>query len=357
MLLALLLTSVTAAADFDYRAPQFWRKPYSIPLSYCIHAYTVESSTLPSTGLRGCRTESFSYSTNHVGTRARLLCPAPGDKAFRVRSKLGESGRVLDYQLHCQPVPEHPELYYKRDHLKAEIAALKVSSAAAPAISGLVEAQLGTLAAFIEVYELARTPLVEIFVIPPGDSREEARRELASRRSQDEWAVRKAQMRHMREWHPWDRRSYAACEQVPYALLEFSIDDDASGLAALERALSKIGTPVFDASCAMAPDLRAGRMLLHPGDSRSLQRAAAYLPGLTAWSSSNGRAFAGYVSDDDRVELLAKDLKEHAAALEAAPHVRALAEGEIDRVRETSDKVRSLKKGLLVFVRLVPRDR
>jgi hypothetical protein len=350
MLLALILASAAAAAEFDFRAPEFWKKGYPTPLSYCTHSYTLESAGVPETGLKDCRRDPFSFNS----ARVRLLCPAPGDSGYRLQPRLMRAGRLLDYKLSCQPVPDYPELYYKRSRLTEERAKLALSSASAPGVFGLLEAQLGTLAAIIELHERAKTPLLELYVVPPGDSAEQARKELDSRRYQDQWELTRTKNKHMRDWHPWDRKSYDACQQVPYALLEFAVDAKASGLAALEKSLSALGEPVAGPPCGLGSGLKAGRMLLHPGDFASLQRAAASLPGLRVWNRSIRQRYHGDVTDDERVDVLTKELSEHAAALEAAPHVRALAEAEVARVRETAEGVRALKKGTLVFVRLLP---
>ena len=348
--LAFLALPVTAA-DFDYRSPAFWMRSYGFPTSYCLHNYVVEVKGEPAdTKLpTGCAFTEFSWSEARIAR-----CAMPEERVLRARKTAEDLGRILAYEQNCGPPPEYPELYYKRGKLAAEWRALAISSATIPAIAGLLAAQTVQLDSMIELHEAAKTPHLELVFARIGTPTAKWREVLESQRYQDGYNLTRARARRGHDWHPWERKTYPACSQVPYGFAEFTLEDRGAR-AALDKKLSALGTPYSENECDLASRQNA-RMIVTPLPLKAFPAAFGSLDFLTGWNASPGQRYHTDVRDDEREKLLSRELRESAAALDGAPHIVSLVQAELHRVKGAATRLRQLRRGTLLMIRVKPDE-
>jgi hypothetical protein len=363
-LLCLVLAVVSAsAADFDISDPGFWTKTYAIPRSYCDRRISLISSR-PEKLIKAASPCEFSVQNGLAGSQCRLS-RAESD---RVVEALRRMGTLTAYSQTCDPPPEYQELTYKRDNLRREWGEVKLSSAVAPAISGLMAAQFATLDQLIAARQSALEAILTILIstsdaatpagtvfFPSGD-RMRAHKAItrtaqyridgppgASRFNIDPSAGAATPS------VAWARRQRAACEQVESIIVEYQKtgrpEDDQ-----ILHAASRLGKAYAEQACARLNDGALATVIFSSRSEKDIRKALTSLPGLRSW-----RAWPagddGVVPDDRRLDMLSSELTAQRKALERAPHIRGLIGAEIERVRENAERLRPLRDGRLVLIR------
>jgi hypothetical protein len=351
--LCLILIAASAfAGDIDINASGFWSKSYAIPHTYCERRIAVAAPRLE----KLIEASSPCKFLTQDGV-ARSDCRLSREESDRVVAGLRHLGTLTGYSQNCDPPPDYPELNYKRVNLRREWAELKLSSAAVPAISGLMDAQLATLDQIIAAHEAALTAILTIVLTAPeaaaptgdGDAQFTPHRA---------WGV--AKKAHKRGFPPetvtpaqaWSRRSRQACEQIDSIVVEYERTGGPDSSRLLKAAL-RLGSPFTDPVCGRLGDSALTAAIFSTKPETEIRKILMSLPGLRAWRAVTPHD-DGFVPDDRRFDLLSSELSAQRALLERAPHIRGLVRAEIGRVQENAERLHRLRKGRLLLIRLVP---
>lgn len=344
--LALLLASSTSAstdtlAGFD--TPAFWTKAYAIPHSYCQHRLVAEAPTISTriTSAAACPPDKKESRTGEFYAICRISEAKIAGSILAIK----RATNTLFEKKDCVAVPDYPELSYKALHLEEEFAALKLSSATTPGLMGLYDAQMKALDIIQAKHERAKTATLEVFVSTGGRcTGSDCAGFLASRwESSQDW---QAEMRLTHDgFKPWSRSKYPACLQVQAIRVFLDVKEGTDEAAEIKRAVMKLGEPYSEPGCS-----RTGApifMVFSKKTLKKLIRTTLDLPSVKTWGRSKSRE-ANTRTDDQRGEILDRELK--ALDLTAAPHIKALAIAERDRVKESGAMIRKLNSGTLVVV-------
>lgn len=342
--LALLLASAASAstdtlAGFD--TPAFWTKAYAIPHSYCQHRLVAEAPEINTriASAIACPPDKKESRTGDVYAICRISEAKIEESILAVK----RATKTVFEKKDCVAVPDYPELSYKARHLEEEYSALKLSSETTPGLMGLYDAQMKALEIIQEKHERAKTATLEVFVSTGGRcTGSDCDGFLASRwESSQDW---QAEMRLTHDgFKPWSRSKYPSCLQVQAVRVFLDFKDGTDEAAEVKRTLTKLGEPYSEAGCS-----RTGSPVFMVFSHKSLKkviRATLDLPSITHWGRSKSRE-ANTRTDDQRGEILDRELK--ALNLTAAPHLKALAIAERERVKESGEAIRKLNSGVLV---------
>lgn len=343
-LLLLLLAALTAsAADPDIDSPGFWSKTYAIPPTYCQRSIAVSSPRVEAL-MKAAAPCGF---IRHAGG-ARSDCRLPREESDRVVAELRRLGEMTAFSQDCGAPPDRPELYYKREHLSREWEETALSSATAPGINGLLSAQLATLDELLAAHEAALETALTISISGPAAMKRPpgAAAAPAAAPSRKNAARRRGLPASAQAADSWVRRSRSVCEQIPQVIIGYEKLEDPEGDPRL-RTARRLGKPYVEPACRSldVPGLAAAIFSARP--EQEIRRALARQPGLRLWRVQSAGAI---VADDARFDALSAELASQRAALERAPHIRALIRAEIDRVRENAEKLHALRAGRLLLI-------
>ena len=365
-LLFLILAAVTAsAAEIDINAPGFWSKSYSIPGTYCDRRIALLARR-PEKLVKASAPCEFRVQDGQAFSYCRL----PREQSDRIVASLRKLGTLTGYSQSCDPAPEYPELTYKRDNLRREWDEVKLSSAEAPAISGLMAAQLATLDQLISAHQAAletsltiristseaETPPGAGIYLRPGAHRAHKVVMRTSRYVVD--APLPARFSNGGSAEPrtpsetWARRARPACEQLESIYVDYEKTggpDDAR----LVKAALRLGSAYADPTCPRSTESAFAAAVLTSRPEREIRRTLMSFPGLRSWRSSPAGEDA-VISDDRRFEMLSSELAAQRTLLERAPHMRSLVAAEIERVRENAERLRQLRGKRLLLIRFAP---
>ncbi len=337
-------------------------KRYPIPEAYCRYQITV---TGPRPEKLIQEAAPCEFSTQDSISRSR--CGLEEAQAKPILAALRAKGTLIRYSQACEPAPAYPELSYKQEHLRSELNACGLSRDAAPGIAGLLDAQFKVLDSLLKALESAARPLLEITISQDGRladerpwpnvaTRSPAIRAKRAQKKAEKIAEIKAEMmaRH-RQIHPtternWERYHSPACDQVETIAVEFATSPGSVQEKKILEALSRIGAPYSETGCGLSDG--SARLILSGKPVKEVRQSLLALEGLLSWAVNPRRSNA--VADDERVEILTRELAEQKETLSDAPHIRAFILAEIARVKETGGRLGELRKGRLIVVRIKP---
>lgn len=339
----LLAAGAAVASGFDFESPAFWAKGYSIPDAYCqteILATNPDSSRL-SSAAAPCQ-----FSIDPAGRTGGLAhCHLPDAQCAALLSRLRKAAAWVEVSSSCAPVPDFPELYFKRDALTREAASIAESSATVPGTWGLLEAQQGTLKELIASYESAKIPVMEVVLALSSSSASlaAARGSAVALRAA---AVQREHPPHAHWIYHWARVPSTASEQVPVVFVEIAATTTSSRGKSVMRSLEKIGERYVEPGSRFV-----GRQmyLVDRLDVRVFRRLAA-MDGFVALRRSPRMRYHEDLADDERYDILARELRDSASLFERVPHIRAFVRGELERIRDVAERLRRLQGKTLVVV-------
>lgn len=345
LLFVFLCAALTASsAEIDFSAPGFWSKHYAIPGSYCASSITLEAPRV----MRLVKASSpCKYRVRPGGVFSD--CRLSEAEAERVVTELKRLGTMTAYSRNCAPRPENDELVYKRDNLRRESEEIGLTEAAFPGISRLMDAQLSTLDLLVFAHEAAFEAWLHIVIKSPeatpalGDAAAPARDENKA----TPYAAKVA----AKSGRSWTRRSRVACEQVEVITVEYEKSDGPMGAERL-KTIRRLGEPYLDPSCRPTNDPSVAAAILTVKPEKEFRRILMELPGLRSWRVALPAPPDGIIPDDRRFEILSADLAANAEVLRGAPHIRALAIAELERVRENAARLRRLRGGRLLLIKV-----
>jgi len=341
------------AAEFDYLSTDFWRKGYAIPMDYCRHDILIETPDLDTARakLTRCPFETADIQESSAFT----YCKTTRKDVEALIDSIKALGKIGFYRSKCPAIPDYPELFYKRDHLRTEAEPLHLSSSTLPGLAGLLDAQFQTLNRLISAHERASAPTVALLLM----------RRLPEQWSECASAIDKQldstpergreQNRRFDGFNPWRRAPYPACDQLPKISAKYQVPRGSSKSPAIEKLIRSLGSPYEEPDCFSDRGRDKGKTfgVLSKRPSAEISKRMLRIDGLISWARVGQLRHAKAVLDDQRVEILTRELQEAAPLLEKAPHVRALAQAEIERVRPTAEKMRAIRSATLVLVTIV----
>lgn len=346
-----LVAASASAAGIDISAPGFWNKSYAIPHTYCERHIRVEAER-PEKLVEAAAPCAFSV----IGGGLISDCTLSREESDRVVAELRRLGTLLEYSQNCGPAPAYEELYYKRDNLRREWAELGLSSAAAPAIGGLLEAQFSTLDQLIAAREAALQAVMSIVLSGPeaaadGDTAPYAGRfrRASSIKVAHKIGDRRALAPQARSWA---RRTSPVCEQLDAIIVEYETADSPEDSHRIDAA-RRLGEAYTDPDCARLRDAALTAAIFSTRPDTEIRRRLMGLPGLRSWRVDARSGGGNLVPDDRRFDDLSAERSALSGALSRAPHVLGLVDAEIERVRANAERLRRLRKGRLLLIRQV----
>ncbi|MFA6028368.1 MAG: hypothetical protein WC969_00805 [Elusimicrobiota bacterium] len=347
MILALLLAASAWSTKPDVLAPGFWTRPYSFPPSYCHHRITLTTDDLRTIG-QAARPCGF-VPADPAGDSLYAYCRTSISEIDKILQKLERRGKIVTREISCTDPPANEELYFKRDVLRQESATIEKSSSSFPGIRGLLDAELWTLDKFIAAREMAAQPLLEIVAAHPAAGRAVSTQELWGRRPAH--PVAQAEQDRDPSWlKPWARTTYPACLQAPRLFVEYTAAPGSEAERKILTRLLRLGERYEEPACdSLSPNKRSTAIVtMLP--QKDLQRILTSLPGLRAWTEIPRIRYAGSVTDDERVEVLSRELSSAESLRRDVPHVVALTQAEIERLQPTAGLLSRIRKGRFVAV-------
>lgn len=340
----LSLAHASSGTFAGYDTPAFWTMRYSIPRSYCYHQIVAEVPKVSTDVVSAisCPPENREAQNGDL----YVICRAPKDIVQRSASRVKELTNPIFEKNSCAETPEFPELAYKIQRLEEEFPLSHVSSLTAPGLMGLYAAQIQTLNRIQKRHQRAQIPTLEVFLSTGGRCSGPACEGFLETRwkSSRDWQEEAGIAHH--GFNPWSRDDFPSCWQVPAIHIFLDMDSKSAEASDTKAALMKLGDPYYEEyNCS-----RTGSpsfMVFSKKPLRKVVEATLRLPAIKSWSRGKKRE-ANTKTDDERVEVLDRELK--FVDLRRAPHLRSLANGERERVRESSDRIRKLKSGVLVIV-------
>ena len=356
-LLCLLLAAVSAsAAEMDINAPGFWSKTYSIPRAYCERRIALDSPSVENL-VKSAAPCKFSIQNGGV----RSDCRVTRKESDRIVGKLRRLGTLTAYEQNCNSPADYPELYYKRDNLRREREETPFTGA--PAINGLLEAQLSTLEQLISAHETALQTLLTITItgaqFTPSDGVAFVLTYPSGGRDEKSRYYRVAKIAH-RIGSPerpsaedWARRSLSACQQIEPITVVFGMSggpEDARRLAAARS----LGETYVDPGCGLLSDPGLASAIFSTRPETEIRKILMGLPGVRAWRVGAPGGSPGSVPDDRRYVLLSAERVAKREVLARAPHIRSLVAAEMARVSDNAQRLWELRKGRLLLIRFEP---
>lgn len=342
--LALLLaTSISASTDTmaGFDTTEFWTRSYFTPHSYCHHLLVAEAPSISTQIIAAisCPLETIETADGSVYAICRIPEPAAETSINKLKRLTQPS---LDKK-NCVAAPEHPELSYKTRHLKEEFAALNLSSASTPGLMGLYDAQTTMLEIIQAKHERAKTPTLEVFISTGGRcAGADCQKFISSR-----WESSRDWQKEMNLTHdgfkPWNRARYPACMQVEAVRTYFNVAGDSHEAAKIKRTLSKLGEPYIEAGCSRGTN--PVFMIYSKKSLKRVMRTLLDIPTIKSMANYRIRE-ANTKTDDQRAPILERELR--IVDITKAPHLKALADAERERVQESAAVIRKLKAGVLI---------
>lgn len=341
LLLAILPAS---AAEFDVQASTFWTRAYSIPLAYSTTRFVLPANrfSAASTAIAPCGWSQTQDAAVVAFTRCRIDPGAEASLLARIR-RLAPVKEIPERL----PLPDYPELAFKRDALTKELASIEDSAEEVPAIRGLLETQISTLDEIAKYVQEARRPAVELLVVASTAASvvEDGQRALgilSQREQQNERPIKV-------HWiHHWARVSYPVCEQLPVVFVTRASPQDAAAEKALRAALGKHAEPYHEGGCRFTP---SSQMYLTDLPLDRLVPALTALEGVTQVRQSPMMRYQRDLTDLERFDVLSAELTTRSAILAKTPTIRAFVRGELERIRATADGLRRINGRRLVVVK------
>lgn len=365
-LLCLILAVSASAADIDINAPGFWTKTYSIPRSYCERSISLASPRMEKL-IKASAPCDFQIQDG----QARSQCRLSREDSDRIVAALRRAGTLTAYSQNCDPPPAYAELTYKRDNLRREWAEIKLSSAEAPAISGLMAAQFATLDQLISANQTALETALTILIstseavtpsvagfFPKGEMKRAHKAAARTARYAIDGPPGASRFiinpsgEVMTPAVAWARRPRAACEQIDSIVVEYQETERSEDAVRLKTAL-RLGKPYTDAECPRLNGLTFAAVVFSTRREEEIRKSLMNLPGLRSWRAWSP-ASDDSVPDDRRFDMLSSELAARRTELERAPHIQSLVGAEIQRVRENAGKLHRLRGGRLLLIRFVP---
>lgn len=244
----------------------------------------------------------------------------------------------------CDPSPEVPELYFKRDILRREWEGISTASASMPGISNLIEAQLNILEESITGHETALQAYLVITItssekIPPlGDTEEILKNGTATTVISPPWKY---------------RRPGSPCRQAEGFVIILK-KTDAPMDARRIKAIQRLGAPYDEPDCAFSGFPGFVGMIFSTKSAEKIQKAATELSDMQITRSTYQELHADVVSDDRRFEMLMREVASNGDLLLNAPHVREFIDAQIEQLKPMADRLHHLRKGLLISLYLRP---
>lgn len=341
MMLLAAAVALSTAPPFDVTAEGFWFKKYSIPTVYCTKSIAVEFSDLRRALplLERCGAPSKT-DLDRISTTCRL----PLDSAEQLVRGLKERGRLVEFSQNCPKIEEFPELDFKHEILSREVSKVQLSTSAFPGITGLLEAQLGTLewlrkrrdqaAPVLLAVAVGRPPKEGVIRAPPAG--------VSDYLQMPPDAV---------QWHPWARSAYVPCQQVDYVYSEFDAPAGSKDEVKILAAARALGEPYIDDDCELTRTFKPLAVVLSSKPLKDIREKMLALPGLRKWSKNHRRQFAKAIPDDQKAKILTEELAAAEALLRDAPAVSALIRAELNRLRPNAAGVSRLRRGTLIYFR------
>lgn len=341
--LAAVVSAQTSSATMaGFETTGFWTRQYSIPYSYCMKRLVIESLEV-GPGISSAIACPLEKRENRSG-ETYAICRLPTDKIEPSLTRLRALGRAVFEESRCGDPPSHLELAYKSRRLSEEFRAAELSSTSAPGLTGLYDAQMKALEIIQGRHERAMTPGMEVFVSTGGRCAGAACVQFLDSRwnSSRDWQEER-RLSHD-GFKPWNRSAYPACFQVRAINVFLEIRPDSPQANVVKQKLGKLGEPYEEPGCTRtgAPTF----MVFSRKPLNSVVKASLDLPEIHSWGRNKFRE-ANTKTDDARGPILTKELA--SVNLDLAPHLRALALAEVERVRDSAARIERLKSGVLVI--------
>lgn len=323
-------------------------RSYAIPRTYCERRIRLSAENIQEL-ISAASPCEFTLQDD----RAWSVCRLSTATADRIIQDLKNIGTMTSYSQNCEPPRVYPELEYKRDHLRREWEQTSLSSSNAPAISGLLEAQLMTLDRIISAQEAAEAPILRIAI-----TRDEAGGPFVPEDGLP-WPdtigpirgaprARKLPMASERTRN-WTRRPISICDQLKAILVVYKNSQEPEAADRLDS-IRALGEPYSDLGCELLARYSPRLMIFSTLPEEEIRKKLIELPGFVSWRLLEPEEREDIVTDDVRFKLLTAELSFHANILKRAPHIRGLVEAEIERVRASAEALERLKKGRLILI-------
>ncbi|UPT73673.1 MAG: hypothetical protein M0D55_17745 [Elusimicrobiota bacterium] len=351
--LLLLLVAPASAAEFDIDAPGFWSRSYSIPRSYCERHIKVSFKRVDEI-IKDAAPCEFTINNGVASSD----CPLSSAVADNIVSRLRNKGTMLSYSKRCDPAPSHPELYYKRDNLTREYEELGLPDEKLQAVTGLLIAQLDTLNALISSHEAALQTNLAIDILPsdspPAVDDQPRRIKRAQKIKRAAKQINLVGSRAEAAMGGWLRQPRPVCSQIHSVSAVYERKGPPTDSKRLE-VIRRLGENYEDASCPPLRDPQLAAAIFSVKPAKEILKRLTSLPDLRSLKNDSSvfadrRAADGYVPDDRRFDELTAELEARRTELERAPHIRALANAEIARVKDNATLLKRLRAGSLILV-------
>lgn len=348
VLVALLLAGTPAsAAEFDFRAPGFWTRVYDFTPPPISARACVRLDPSRRKALQDWMEKAGGRLSAAVGSTTTVWCFGQA-RPSAVREGLASLGRIEDFTLDrsessSPPVP--PELLYKQDRLRSEAERLGGRDADLPAVTGLLDAQLGTIDRIIKRYE-SPGPLTLHLDIPDAAGRCPLGSPRVTGMPGTHYPGTASPASGRDSRGIWERTANDVACLHPPVLAKASVAVPANRRSAADAALERYrrGLPPVVSAC-LAP----GRIAVPRTREEEFRRLLRSLGELKSWSREEASPQSdGLIGGAWKARLLGQELEKNAGVLADAPHVEALVLAEIERLRPASEELARLEDFTLV---------